>query len=260
VSGPGDRAESLSRLEHRLDHRFEDRSLLETALRHASYSNEVARAGSQSDSATDESGHESDHETTGHNERLEFLGDAVLGLTVAHALYLAQPDWREGDLSRTLHALVEGRSLAKLARSFDLGSMLQLGQTEQQSGGHDKASILENAMEAVIGAIYLDGGLPAASAFVERAFGDALSADAPPVRRDPKTELQERVMAIEGSFPAYRVVVDSEVDGDEERFSVEVFLGDRTLASGVGRTKRAAERRAARQALARWCDEHPDEG
>ena len=240
-----ERADVLDRLEAALGYRFVRRALLEDALRHSSYANE--RSSQQATRVED-------------NERLEFLGDAVLAIVVAHALYRAQPEWREGELSRALHALVEGRSLVKLARCFELGSAIRLGSTERASGGQEKASILENAMEAVVGAIYLDGGLDAATSFVEAAFGEALTADAAPVRRDPKTEFQERVMADEGRFPEYRVVTDSLVEGDEERFTVEVVLHAKPLARGVGRTKRAAERLAAADALANWQAEATVEG
>jgi ribonuclease-3 len=245
VTEEAERADVLDRLEAALGYRFVRRALLEDALRHSSYANE--RSSQQATRVED-------------NERLEFLGDAVLAIVVAHALYRAQPEWREGELSRALHALVEGRSLVKLARSFELGSAIRLGSTERASGGQEKASILENAMEAVVGAIYLDGGLDAAASFVEAAFGEALTADAAPVRRDPKTEFQERVMADEGCFPEYRVVTDSLVEGDEERFTVEVVLHGKPLARGVGRTKRAAERLAAADAVANWQTEATVEG
>jgi ribonuclease-3 len=245
VTEEAERADVLDRLEAALGYRFVRRALLEDALRHSSYANE--RSSQQATRVED-------------NERLEFLGDAVLAIVVAHALYRAQPEWREGELSRALHALVEGRSLVKLARCFELGSAIRLGSTERASGGQEKASILEDAMEAVVGAIYLDGGLDAAASFVEAAFGEALTADAAPVRRDPKTEFQERVMADEGCFPEYRVVTDSLVEGDEERFTVEVVLHGKPLARGVGRTKRAAERLAAADALANWQAEAMVEG
>ena len=221
--------ELLARLEETLGYRFEDRGLLENALQHSSYAHE--------------------HPAAESNERLEFLGDSVLGLVVAHALYAARPDWAEGQLTRALHALVEGRSLARLARSMGVGSALRLGRTERQSGGEDKDSILANAMEAIIGAVYLDGGLDAASQLVERVFADALDADAPPVARDPKTAFQEKVMAAEGIFPTYRLVSDSSIEDDEERFHVEVRVAGERVGEGVGRTKRAAEREAAQRAL-----------
>ena len=221
----------LDRLEALLGHRFESRALLETALRHASWAHE-----------------QGDLES---NERLEFLGDAVLGLVVASSLYRANPDWQEGALTRTLHSVVEGRSLARAARALDLGAFLRLGRTERSSGGAAKPSILANSVEALIGALYLDGGLPAAADFVERIFAPALAEDAGPVGRDPKTELQERLMEREGEFPSYRLLGDSEIEGDDERFRVEVVLREEPLAEGIGRTKRAAERRAARAALER---------
>jgi ribonuclease-3 len=228
------REAALDALEARLGHRFARRALLETALCHASHANEASGT---------EGG------VIEHNERLEFLGDAVLDLVVAEALYRGRPDWREGELSRARRALVEGRSLARLARSLDLGRLLRLGRSELRTGGRDKDTVLENAMEAVIGALYLDGGARAARAFLERVFAAALSQDAAPARRDPKTELQERTMAVDGTTPSYVVVEDSGIEDDDERFTVEVRLGDRPLARSVGRTKRAAERRAAARAL-----------
>ena len=246
MSGDEGRGAALDRLEIALGYRFDRRALLEHALRHSSYAHE--RSTQQADDSEFED-----------NERLEFLGDAVLAVVVASALYTAKPDWREGDLTRALHAIVEGRSLEKLARSFEVGSVIQLGRTERHSGGQEKPSILENAMEAIVGAIYLDGGLDAVTAFVERAFAEALATDATPVRRDPKTEFQERVMATAGEFPAYHVVDDSLVEGDENRFTVEVVVQGEALARGVGRTKRAGERRAAARALERWRVDHPVE-
>ncbi|MAG32617.1 MAG: ribonuclease III [Deltaproteobacteria bacterium] len=240
MSEADDRQAARARLEEALGHRFARPELLAVALRHSSSAHELRRAGKAADGSA----------PLGSNERLEFLGDSVLGFVVAHALYRSQPDWQEGDLSRSLHALVEGRSLERLARSLGVGPCLELGRTERQSGGEDKPSILADAMEALIGAIYLDGGLDAATGFILRVFGEALGADAARVERDPKTELQERLMAAEGEFPIYRLVGDSEVEGDPERFTVEVVLARAGLARGIGRTKRAAERRAAAAALA----------
>lgn len=228
-SAAPDEQPSLERLESVLGHRFTRRDLLEKALQHASHAHE--------------------HDGVESNERLEFLGDAVLGLVVADALYRMKPDWQEGELTRALHSVVEGRSLARIASEMDLGAWLKLGRTERQSSGERKPSILADALEAVVGALFLDGGLPVASAFVERVFASALAADAEPVGRDPKTELQERLMAEEGEFPRYRVSEDSGIEGDDERFTIEVVLREAPLARGIGRTKRAAERQAARAAL-----------
>jgi len=233
AGAPGEaepRAASLAALEAALGHRFERPELLATALRHASHAHESGGAES--------------------NERLEFLGDAVLGLVVAHALYDAHRDWREGDLTRALHGVVEARSLAALAGRLELGRALELGRTELASGGREKASILADAMEAVIGALYVDGGLAAVDRFVRTRFASELARDSSPVARDPKTELQERTMARFGAFPTYRLRADSGVEGDDRRFTVEVSLRGDLLAEATDRTKRAAEREAARLALA----------
>ncbi len=238
----GERAAALERFEKALGYRFSRRELLEDALRHSSYAHELgARARGRKEGAPGD--------RVEDNERLEFLGDAVIAVVVAHALYRSKPEWREGELTRALHALVEGRSLERLARSLELGAVLRLGSTERKSGGHEKPSILADAMEAVVGAIFLDGGLDAVAEFVERVFADSLARDAAPVRRDPKTEFQERVMAVEGAFPNYRLIGDSGIEGDAARFTVEVRIRDRPVAEGVGRTKRAAEREAATRAL-----------
>lgn len=235
-----ERPVALERFEVALGAAFKNTGLLEDALRHSSFAHENRQRGDTS---------------FANNERLEFLGDAVLGLAVAQALYRAHPDWREGELSRALHSLVEGRSLTRLAQRLELGPLIRLGRTEEQSGGLEKPSILADAMEAVIGAIFLDRGLEAVVHFVELAFGKALEADAPIVERDPKTEFQERVMSVVGEFPTYRVVADSQVEGDDQRFTVEVQVRGEALARGIGRTKRAAERLAAQEALTDWSAE-----
>lgn len=229
--GASSETDPIGRLEGILDHRFARPELLAMALRHASYSHESGAGES--------------------NERLEFLGDAVLGLVVAHALYESHPQWQEGELTRALHAVVEARSLAQLAREIELGPLLALGRTERSSGGKEKASILADGMEAVIGALYVDGGLEAVRRFVHARFAAALSRDSAPVARDPKTELQERTMAAVGVFPSYSVVADTGIEGDDERFTVEVSLQGDALAQATSRTKRAAEREAARIALDR---------
>lgn len=233
-------SEARARLEAALGYAFHRPELLATALRHASHAHETGEGES--------------------NERLEFLGDAVLGLAVAHALYEARPDWREGDLTRATHALVDGRALERLARELALGPALALGRTERLSGGCEKPSILADAMEAVLGALYLDGGFEPVAAFVRSRFAEALAADTTPVERDPKTALQERTMAAVGVFPSYRVVGDSGIEGDDRRFTVEVVLQGEALARATERTKRAAEREAARIALAAWSAraERPD--
>lgn len=221
----------LERLEEALGYCFEDRALLETALCHSSYA----------------------HETEGvaSNERLEFLGDAVIGNVVAHLLFEAHPRWKEGDLTRALHRLVDKRALSALARRLGIGPYLRLGKTERRSAGEHKNTILADAMEALIGAMYLDGGMDPVAALACRAFSEALAANAPRVGRDPKTAFQERIMAATGEFPRYLTLEDSGVEGDDARFRVEVRVKGEAWAHGMGRTKRSAERAAAEQAIQR---------
>lgn len=215
----------LEDLESALGYRFTNRGLLETALSHASYANETPGVDS--------------------NETMEFLGDAVIGLAVSHMLYVAKPDWREGDLSRAAHGLIEGRSLAAAARSLGLGEHLRLGRTERSSAGSEKDSILEDAMEAIFAALYLDSGLEPVVELARRLFGDALSADAPKVERHPKMRFNERVMKHSGSVPRYLLIQDSGVEYDDDRFEMSVEVDGQEVARGRGRTKRAAEREAA---------------
>ncbi len=224
-------------LEAAIGHRFGDPDLLDAALTHASYANE--HAGVQS------------------NERLEFLGDAVLGASVARLLYDARPDWQEGDLTRALSRLVDRNSLASLARRYGLGPHLRLGRTERQSRGEEKESILADAMEAIFAAVHLDAGMDAVVALARHSFGDALDAEEISASRDPKTALQERVMARDGHFPTYTLLEDSGQEGDPVRFRVAVVMGDAPYAEGVGRSKRLAEKAAASVALERLDGDDP---
>jgi len=222
-------ARELRSLEQAIGHVFADRRLLERAVTHSSFANETPEAES--------------------NETMEFLGDSVIGLAVSHLLFEAKPEWREGELTRALHGLVEGRSLADAARRVGLGRHLRLGRTERQSEGHEKDSILEDAMEAVFAALYLDAGLEPVVRLAHSLFGAALSTDAPRVERHPKMRFNERVMQRYGSVPRYRMVVDTGVDDDEARFEIAVYVDGREVAHGRGRTKRAAERAAAEAAV-----------
>ena len=224
-----ERAAALTKLEKRLGHSFEDPELLRTALRHSSYANETGEGES--------------------NERLEFLGDAVIGLVIGDMLFRAQADWQEGELTRGLHRLVDKDACAKLARSLELGELLELGRTEEQSDGANKKTILADAFEAVMGALFLDGGLAAVESFSVVAYAGEWQEGMPAAERDAKTRLQESVMARFGAFPRYELIGDSEVEGAEERFTSRVFLHEETLGTGVGRTKRGAEFEAARRAL-----------
>jgi ribonuclease-3 len=220
---------ALAALEVALGYRFADAALAATAIAHASFS------------------HESEDRAS--NERLEFLGDAVLGLVVADELYRAHPDWAEGELTRARAALVNGAALARCARALGLGAHVRLGRTEQRSGGADKDRILANCFEAVVGAVYVDGGMAPAAALARRAIGGE-----PELARDPKTAFQEWAHARFRTTPTYRMARDSGVEDDDARFTVEVCIGPETWGSGSGRSKRLAERHAAEQALVRGAD------
>ncbi len=214
-----------------LGYRFRDAELARTALTHPSWANEVDGGGG--------------------NERLEFLGDAVLDLVIADALYAAHPDWAEGDLTRGRAALVNQRALAEVSRGLGLGRLVKLGRTEQRSSGGDKDRVLANCLEALIGAVFLDGGLEPAAALLGRLFASAIEAGGAVGARDPKTALQEWAHAKHRTTPSYATVRDSGVDHDAERFTVEVSIGSQPWGSGTGRSKRSAEQAAARAALAR---------
>jgi ribonuclease-3 len=218
-----------------LGYEFTDPALLDLALTHTSYSHE------------DDGGR--------GNERLEFLGDAVLDLVISQILYEVHPEWDEGDLTRTRAGLVNQGSLAEQARNLDLGRVLKLGRTEMHSGGRDKDSILANCFEALVGAIYLDGGLAPLEGFVRRVYGSALARDAVRQRRDVKTEFQEWAHARFQLTPHYETVEDSGEDGDDARFAVEVSIGTDVWGRGVGRSKRIAEGAAAAEALKKCADE-----
>jgi ribonuclease-3 len=188
------------------------------------------------------------------NERLEFLGDAVLGLVVTDLVYRAFPDRSEGELAKLRAAMVNMTMLAEVARELRLGEALLLGKGEEQSGGRDKASILADALEAVLGAVYIDLGLKHAAALIERLFWPRVAAY---VRgegeRDYKTILQERAAQDLGRLPEYRVVERG--PDHEKEFTATVFLAGRELGRGVGRSKKEAEQRAARQAHDRLAED-----
>jgi ribonuclease-3 len=214
-------------------YRFRDPALLEVALTHPSAAYERDRSGG--------------------NERLEFLGDAVLDLAVARMLFAAHPAWREGDLTRARASIVNTRSLARRARHLGLGELMRLGRTEQKSGGERKERVLANLFEAVIAAIYLDGGMEPVAALVERVFGGEVRSSAL-LERDPKTRFQEWAHAQLRETPRYRLLRDSGVEEAEDRFAVAVELGGRCWGEGVGRSKRVAELAAADAALAKARD------
>jgi ribonuclease-3 len=221
--------DSIDGLAEAIGYEFEDSALAELALSHPSYAHELD--GSRG------------------NERLEFLGDAVLDLVVSELQFGLHPDWSEGDLSRSRAALVNKDALAERARSIGLDRFVKLGRTERRSAGQRKDSVLANCLEAVIGAMYLDNGLAAVRAWVEDVFRDGFAAGSTPERRDAKTMFQEWTHARKQATPGYRTTRDTGVENDEGRFTVEVVVADEVWGVGTGRSKRVAERAAALAAI-----------
>jgi ribonuclease-3 len=186
-----------------------------------------------------------------HNERLEFVGDAVLNCVVAHALYDRFPDIHEGDLSRVRASLVNRDALAEVARRLGMSGAIQLGEGEQRSGGPDRPSILADALEALYGAVFLDGGFDAARDVIDRTFGEMLrDVDPTLLGKDPKTRLQEWLQGRRMPVPDYRI---AEVSGEAhaQRFVVECSIPALGIATqGAGSSRRAAEQAAAESAFA----------
>lgn len=187
-----------------------------------------------------------------NNQRLEFLGDAVLGLVLAERLFNEFPDEREGVLTRYRALLVNGEQLVAIAREIDLGKFLRLGESERSQGGHDRPSILEDALEALIGAVYLDGGMAGAQTVITRLFGDLGVRLETKINTDnPKGRLQEQLQPDMGNEAIeYRVVEESGPDHNKH-FRVEVWIEGVCTGYGEGNSKRAAEKAAARTALRR---------
>lgn len=191
------------------------------------------------------------------NERLEFLGDSVLGIVITETLYSEYPEWSEGRLAKLRAAVVNSRALADVARTLGLGDYLYLGRGEETTGGRDKSSILADTMEAVFGAVFLDSGIDAARSVIHALF-DPLVAQAAELGAglDWKTSLQEVAAAAGLGLPDYQV---SDVGPDHAKeFSAEAVIGGDVLGAGSGRSKKVAEQRAAAQAYERVLREHPD--
>jgi ribonuclease III len=218
-----------ARLETRIQYEFRDRVRLESALTHKSYLNENPTWGRPD------------------NERLEFLGDAVLDLVVGHLLMEAQPERTEGELSKTRAAIVNESGLADVAAELVLGEWLFLGKGEEQSGGRRKPSVLADGFEALVAAIYLDGGFDAAFQVVRHLFEKRVAGAGEAGLHDYKTRLQERA-ARKKVHVRYLVVEERGPDHDKT-FEIAATIGERELARGVGKTKKEAEQRAAEHAL-----------
>ncbi|MBT9158893.1 MAG: ribonuclease III [Dehalococcoidia bacterium] len=227
----------LDSLQNILGVAFEDVSHLQQSLVHRSYLNEA------------------DDSALSSNERLEFLGDALLGHVVAERLYCEFPDFSEGDLTNLRSALVRTETLARIAHSLNLGDYLCLGKGEAESGGRHRQRNLACALEAVIGAVLVDQGFDIAREFVLRILGEELErATEEKLEKDPKSRLQEVVQEEQRLTPVYRT--DDATGPDHDRvFVVDVFAGETLLGRGSGRSKRAAEQEAARAALRRMISE-----
>ena len=219
----------MEAFEEKLRHHFRDRALLKTALTHSSFANESRAAGCES------------------NERLEFLGDSVLGMVVADALYRRFPDMPEGRMTRLRARLVCEESLHAVASELGLGGYMRLGRGEEHTGGRSRTSILADAVEALIAAMYLDGGMDVASRFITEHILSALDGGYV-ASGDSKTELQELVQRKSGSVLTYELLGESGPDHDKT-FTSQVSLNGKPIGSGSGRTKKEAEQAAAHAAL-----------
>jgi ribonuclease-3 len=218
-------------LQQRISYTFREAVLLERALTHKSFANENRLAE--------------------HNERMEFLGDAVLGLVVSELLMAARPRASEGDLSRLRAGLVSEQSLSAVARAIDLGSFLRLGRGEEQTGGRNKDSLLADALEALVASVYLDGGINEAAQFVRRHFAERFSLlHAAGGMSDFKTMLQEICQERLKVLPEYRITAEAGPD-HEKRFTIELTVRGEPVGRGTGRSKKEAEQMAAKEALER---------
>ena len=225
------KAKERTALEERLGYQFADKALLERALTHIS----ALSGGPQNRTAS--------------YQRLEFLGDHVLGLVISDMLYRAFPKANEGELSRRLADLVRKETCAEVARAMDVGPALKLGNSESHAGGRLRVTILGDACEALIGAVFLDGDYGAAEELVARFWKERMLKSLRPLR-DPKTMLQEWAQARGLPTPAYREVERTGPHHNPE-FRVAVAVADREPAEGIGRSKRAAEQAAAAAMLTR---------
>jgi ribonuclease III len=223
--------DEFDELQARIGYRFRDRGLLEHALTHKSRAAEDASGG------------------VADNESLEFLGDAVLGLVVVDALFRQYPHYTEGQKSKIKAAVVSTQSLARHAEQMGLGDHLILGRGEEKTGGRFKQALLADAYEALIAAIYLDGGIDAATTFLKRELKDAIDAgSAQTFARDYKSALQERLQALGRGLPDYRIAGEAGPD-HRKQFSIEVVVHGEVLGAATGKAKKEAEQEAARLAL-----------
>ena len=220
----------MDELERKINYSFKNKRLMREALTHSSYANENRSRGERS------------------NERMEFLGDSVLGMLVARRLFSRFPNMSEGRMTKLRAELVCEQSLLEVAHELELGKYLRFGKGEEQSGGRERPSILADAVEAMLAAIYLDSGLPEATGFVETYVLRTLENEGASFTTDYKTTLQELVQQKSGRAIEYRMIGESGPD-HQKVFVVEALLNGEPLGQGSGRTKKEAEQAAARVAL-----------
>jgi ribonuclease-3 len=226
---------SLGELENLLGYRFKEISLLERAVTHRSWAYENARPADDLNPRPDQ------------NETLEFVGDSVLGLAIAEQLYIRNPEKGEGDLTLMKHRLVSSDMLAEIARGLGLGEFVKLGRGEEKSGGRERRTVLANAFEAIIGAVFFDGGYIEARALINRLFANDLREVTPSSSLDYKTLLQEMLQAQKRRAPVYNLV-RTEGPSHERRFWVEA-VWDSGSATGTGVSIKSAEMEAANSAI-----------
>ncbi|MCL2827406.1 MAG: ribonuclease III [Oscillospiraceae bacterium] len=222
----------MTKLEKKLGYTFRDKSLLQMALTHSSYANETRNG------------------TVQCNERLEFLGDSILGMTVAKYLYHHRPNMPEGKMTKLRAELVCEQSLVQIAEKLDLGEHLYLGKGESLGGGRNRPSILADAVEAIFAAILLDAGMEQVEKIILQLLGESLEENHPTAAQDHKTALQELTQKKNGQNVTYHLL-DATGPDHQKTFSVEVKLGDETVGHGVGKSKKEAEQAAAAAALRR---------
>jgi len=225
------RKKALKALQKKIHYRFQSLDLLDQGLKHRSFAHENLEAGS------------------GDNERLEFLGDAVLDLVVSHLIMERHPDYSEGDLSRLRAAVVNELRLARIARELDLGEYLLLGKGEEASRGREKNSILAASLEAVLAAVYLDGGFKKSFKVISELFSPYLEiAEKEEFYQDFKTKLQEVSQEALKSTPRYLLAKEFGPDHDKV-FGVKVLIQEKVAGVGAGKSKKEAEQRAAQKTL-----------
>ncbi len=223
-------------LEQRIGHSFRNPGLLAEALTHPSRQAENDRP-----------------DVAAHNQRLEFLGDSVLNLILSETLFSAFPEAREGDLSRYRASLINGPLLAGLARDLQLGRYIRLGRGEEDTGGRDRDNLLEDAFEALIGALYLDAGFDTTRRLVLDWYGDIKGRiEENEKTANPKGRLQEKIQALSAEHSPEYHVVGTQGPSHQRRFDVEVRFGESVLGKGSGTSKKEAESRAAESALRNW--------